>query len=330
MNLRDFLFRREQELTEQITALHANLAPLETDLAIYKDAQAVVDRPTKQFAAGDRGCDDSLAEYANTPASTALRQFLAQHEENLTAQIAALRADLNPIEAELAEVRRAKGALGLFVTGFAPTVIVSAAGAAFATSGAAAVGEVVRNAPLLPIRGSGNVTLDDVTAGRPPSPYDHLTMKELVVKVLTEHFPNGATTRQMLDFFRDAWGRNIERQNLSPQISRLYQEGVIGRIRTTRGWFLYKKDGTTIGFRPYRHQGRILWCEPLSTDYQYEPLIAKDIEVEVASDRMPYKRTATKVSGGKTERQVRLAWLLSHEVQAGDEAQSPPLDGEEG
>jgi hypothetical protein len=70
--------------------------------------------------------------------------------------------------------------------------------------------------------------------------YEKLTMKQLVVKVLREHFPQGATTRQMVDFFRDAWGRNIERPNLSPQLSRLHQDGILGRGDNHR-WFLLNK-----------------------------------------------------------------------------------------
>jgi hypothetical protein len=78
-------------------------------------------------------------------------------------------------------------------------------------------------------------------------PYARMTMKELVRKVLSEHFHNGATTRQMLEFFRDAWGRDIERTNLSPQVSRLSQEGIIGRLDDGR-WYLIEPKQR----KPYR------------------------------------------------------------------------------
>jgi hypothetical protein len=51
--------------------------------------------------------------------------------------------------------------------------------------------------------------------------YENLTMKELVVKALREHFRDGATAKQLREFFRDGWGRDIARENLSPQLSRL-------------------------------------------------------------------------------------------------------------
>jgi len=40
-------------------------------------------------------------------------------------------------------------------------------------------------------------------------------------KALSEQFQHGATTKQLVNFFKDAWGRDIERTNLSPQLSRL-------------------------------------------------------------------------------------------------------------
>jgi hypothetical protein len=103
-------------------------------------------------------------------------------------------------------------------------------------------------------------------------PYAHLTMKQLIIKALSEHFHNGATTRQLLDFFRDAWGRAIERQNLSPQLSRLYQEGVIGRIPPARGWFIIPEK-VIEGFAPYLWRGRVVWAAPSSTNDEFEALL---------------------------------------------------------
>lgn len=52
--------------------------------------------------------------------------------------------------------------------------------------------------------------------------YQNLTMKELVLRALEEHFPEGATAQQMLDLFANRWGRtDIVRTSLSPQLSRL-------------------------------------------------------------------------------------------------------------
>jgi phosphopantetheinyl transferase (holo-ACP synthase) len=54
-----------------------------------------------------------------------------------------------------------------------------------------------------------------------------MTMKEMVVKALGEHFPHGATANQLLDFFRSEWGREQMRTSLSPQLSRLKDRHII-------------------------------------------------------------------------------------------------------
>lgn len=55
-----------------------------------------------------------------------------------------------------------------------------------------------------------------------------LTFKQLTVKALQEHYGNGATASQLLDFFKHKWGRNdVVRTSLSPQLTRLKREGKI-------------------------------------------------------------------------------------------------------
>ncbi len=197
-----------------------------------------------------------------------VREYLEEREKELVNEadlifikMAQLRADLVPIEGELAEVRRAKNAIGT--------------GGIVGTEGIGSLGQV-----LVPSLGSGigsfgsgiggfgggigggNALISVPPEQVPPSlqglsglnalgrtsPYDHLTMKQLVVKALEEHFHDGATTRQLLDFFRDAWGREVERTNLSPQISRLYHDEEIGRSKEG-AWFLLAtrklRDGDT-------------------------------------------------------------------------------------
>jgi hypothetical protein len=247
MNLREFLRQREKELADQMVELHRNLAQLETDLAIYQEAKAVVNRPLKEFTAGESACGDALAEYRTpSPASTVLRHFLAQHEEDLTAQINEIRINLMPLEAEFAEVRGAKVAIGLTqaYSGFKRL--------------AAALGEFQQRAQqaniiTLPSE-PAEQTNNELIMLPAESPYSHLTMKQLVVKVLQEHFHNGATTRQMLDFFRHAWGRDIARTNLSPQLSRLFHDQIIGR-RDDHIWFLL---GQMNQEEPQIHSGGVL------------------------------------------------------------------------
>lgn len=67
-----------------------------------------------------------------------------------------------------------------------------------------------------------------------------LTMKELVLKALSERFKNGATVSELLTFFTLDWGRDeIARTSLSPQLSRLKEERritLMGKV-----WLLAEK-----------------------------------------------------------------------------------------
>ena len=54
-----------------------------------------------------------------------------------------------------------------------------------------------------------------------------MTFKQLVVKALSEHFENGATANELLDFFKSNWCREIMRTSLSPQLSRLKNDNLI-------------------------------------------------------------------------------------------------------
>ena len=112
-----------------------------------------------------------------------VRDYLAEREEELVAKLNFLRKEQEPLENELADVRRARAALG------------------------------PEPAPLLDVArrlGTG-----------PPGSFEHWTLKQMVVRALQEHFQNGATAQQLLEFFRTAYGRDVQRESLSPQLSRL-------------------------------------------------------------------------------------------------------------
>jgi hypothetical protein len=215
-----------------------------------------------------------------------LREYLEQREGELLHEIEVLYDRLVPKQAELAEIRRAKEAIGVKIEPDMPVTTVGGHG------------------------GVGNIRIGLGTIGenRPKgsSPYEAMTMKQLILRVLKEQFPSGATMRQMLDHIRDAWGRDIDRGSFSPQLSRLYQEDVVGRIRSTRGWFLTEPETHIQGQRPYLLQGRITWMEPAQTTNQHEPLVTRIFEADIARDRMPYNRSG------------KLLWLLPREADPGD------------
>jgi hypothetical protein len=141
------------------------------------------------------------------------RDILDRRERELMDKASKLRDQLAPIEKDLADIRRAKAALGMNVAHSPPTDLM----VNFATK-------------KFDAKALAGQTLAGQTLAGGYDPFERLTIKGLVIKALDEHFREGATTQQLSDFFRDAWGRNIERASLSPQLSRLQGDGAITRV----------------------------------------------------------------------------------------------------
>lgn len=138
-----------------------------------------------------------------------VRELLDDHEADLISRLKALRDQIIPLERELAEVRRARSAVSMIDYGPEQTQILFPA----------------KSQPGEPERPAARAARD---LSPPRSPYARLTIKQLVRKALTEQFERGATANELLDFFADAWGRSdVLRTSLSPQLSRLKQEGEI-------------------------------------------------------------------------------------------------------
>src|SRR6266852_1100628 len=128
-----------------------------------------------------------------------LRDFLDRRERELTEKATKLRNELAPYEAELADIRRAKVALGYNLAGMLTEFLQDA------------------SSPNDAATRAGNIPAGGMLAGNPS---ERITIKGLAVKALDEKFRQGATAQQLLEFFRDAWGRDIDRASLSPQLSR--------------------------------------------------------------------------------------------------------------
>ena len=128
-------------------------------------------------------------------------KFLGNRAEVLQKTLEVYRAKIQPLEAELADVRRALNVLR---------------------------GDHRR---------SVQSTVASVLTHR-SSPYHRMTLKSLIKKALREQFPRGATANELVDFFENAWDREVQRTSLSPQLSRLKDEGVVV-LEDTR-WTLVK------------------------------------------------------------------------------------------
>ncbi len=131
-----------------------------------------------------------------------VRSVLEELERQLQSRVDALRRELEPLERELSDVRKAKSAL----------------------------------APR-PTEAAGSLNLSEAALHEAPEPYRSMTMKQLIRAALREQFPNGATANQLLDFFAHSWSRrDIVRSSLSPQLSRLRWDKEIDR--NGYRWFL--------------------------------------------------------------------------------------------
>ena len=139
-----------------------------------------------------------------------LRGFLDRRERELAEQIRELKALLAPKQIEFAEVRRTKASLGIAAT----------------TSVVDMVGE-----------------LDDLnhrmlaTAVRQVPPKE-MTIKDLIVRALVEHFQQGATPAQLGDFICSEYGRAIEPGSIRPNLVRLREAGLIVHDGLASRWIL--------------------------------------------------------------------------------------------
>jgi hypothetical protein len=119
-----------------------------------------------------------------------LRAYLDQREADLLRERATFLEKVAQIDADLADVRRARSGL---------------------------------DAPSLP----GLLRLASGLRPGEGEPYDKWTMKQLAVRALQDHFPYGATANQLLAVFKNAYGREIPRESLSPQLSRLKDDDIL-------------------------------------------------------------------------------------------------------
>lgn len=193
-------------------------------------------------------------------------QFLIRRKRELSAQISALRGQLPPKEAELAHIDKM---LGLFQ----PEEIAQAPDSPLAEGSggittptfidvppearemAKKALEQLRNTPsaadilkqtiaTLNLVGGPEADrakerlLASVLEARSvaQAKYQKMTIKELAIQALLDHFPNGGTLADIRDFIRDGYGRIIEPSSFRPQMHRLKQDGILGQDPSTDTW----------------------------------------------------------------------------------------------
>jgi hypothetical protein len=193
-----------------------------------------------------------------------LRFFVERRERELVNRLDFARAQVNQLMTELAEVRRAKEALEPIETVSGVTGVLAAheerdtplvlATVSDETMANTMADSVFCNNCGEPIKGEPPIT-DDL-AQRPPchrcgstartlrlqagrfgfagsastNPYPGVSIKRLILLAFSdkrEFRYYGAKASQIREFIRDAYGRDIDRATLSPQITRLQRDGLI-------------------------------------------------------------------------------------------------------
>jgi hypothetical protein len=138
--------------------------------------------------------------------------FIFRRKRELTSQIAALRGQLTPKEAELEQLVQMERHLGM------PAELAIQA---LPPQNSNATTDYVTPLKAF-LDSSGSETRDDQY-----SKYQSMTIKELAIQALLDHFPTGASLALLRDFIRDAYRRVIEPSSLRPQMHRLKADGIL-------------------------------------------------------------------------------------------------------
>jgi hypothetical protein len=214
-----FLTRRRQALLAQTSALRGQLAPMESELAQVEKLLDQIEPPTAPVA-----LNAAVTNYVE-----GLMPFLGfenvQETANALVKIQEQIASTPTIPAEkLESIRKAidalTGAIGKAIKVPSETM---AAMAAFQDS-------------LAPLR---------------DPKYAKMTIKELVIQALIDHFPNGGTLTEIRNFIQLGYGRAIEPASLRPQMHRLkadeilFQVGDVWNLNTAKRQIYMRYDHPT-------------------------------------------------------------------------------------
>jgi hypothetical protein len=145
-----------------------------------------------------------------------LRSFLERRERELTHQIAALRAQIESKQGELAEIQTVRATL-------APAVPAPPVPDTTTFDGAAdLIRATAENRRAASVAHPMQQTESGLIGGGVPR-----TIKTMVLSALTSHFDDGATLAELRTFIKDVFGREVDRTSISPQLARLREEGAV-------------------------------------------------------------------------------------------------------
>jgi hypothetical protein len=135
-------------------------------------------------------------------------------EQELLHQLSALRSQIEAKENELVYVRKAKEATSISVS----------------------VGVDRQNPPTS--RTSNLFKVAPVARDDALDFFKKLTIKQLVMQAMIDHFLGGATSQSLREFIRNAYGREIEQESLRPQLHRLKAQELLLQDPSGEKWLL--------------------------------------------------------------------------------------------
>jgi hypothetical protein len=140
---------------------------------------------------------------------SALHEFLKTQHAELASRLARLRSQLHQVESELAELKKAAAAIGLALPEFTPQPEES---------------DLIDQS-------------ETVINSRQKLQSPHITMKQAAERIL-ECAANGLTVGEILDIMKRDYDLPYPRSSLSPQLSRLKQDGIV--VQKGGKWILRK------------------------------------------------------------------------------------------
>jgi hypothetical protein len=164
----------------------------------------------------------ALGSASGVLAEETVASFLQRKERELMQKAAAIRGMLAPVDRELAQVRKALEALGLK----APGTHTSLADLVQRSPTDEMI-SALKTIPSLPQTNSNATVSGNLLTG---TAYDlglvGLTIKQMILLALRDHFRgDGATPVNLRDYIKTVYGRDIDRNSISPQLARLREQG---------------------------------------------------------------------------------------------------------
>jgi hypothetical protein len=161
--------------------------------------------------------------------------YLERRERVLTEQIETLRKNLEPRERELAEIRRIRASLSQPETTEEPSLYRAAVGP-----------DKLDVAMLEGLYASG----------------EKATIKDKILHGLRYHLTSGAGPSDLRKFIKITFGEDVPLTSLSPQLSRLREEGLIMQIKGPNGEALWVAKTAFNALEAFRNQSAAAVAEP--------------------------------------------------------------------